>query len=112
MKQNVLKKMIKDAVKEAIQEELKDILLEAIKSPKGIVNESYPGVNIGNKDVGTPSVDIKSKYENMMGALEETKMSYTTQDIAPINPVGVDPINGALPNGSVSLDQIGHLLNT
>ena len=37
MKSTELKKMIKDAVKEAIQEELKDILLEAVRAPKGSV---------------------------------------------------------------------------
>ena len=113
MKTNVLKKMIKDAVKEAIQEELKDILLEAIKSPKSQINESFiPPVNIGNKGENTPNtLDMKSKYDTMMGAIEETKMSFTSQDVAPMNTVGVDPINGSLPNGSVSLDQIGNLLN-
>tara|TARA_R110002126_G_scaffold15034_6_gene62091 strand:- start:6280 stop:6621 length:342 start_codon:yes stop_codon:yes gene_type:complete len=112
MKTNVLKKMIKDAVKEAIQEELKDILLEAIKSPKNPINESFiPPVNIGNNGASAPNVDLKTKYENIMGALEETKMSFTSQDVAPMNTVGVDPINGQLPNGSVSLDQIGNLLN-
>ena len=34
MKTDGLKKLIKDAVREAIQEELKDILLEAVRSPK------------------------------------------------------------------------------
>ena len=52
------KKMIKDAVKEAIQEELKDILLEAIKSPKNPINESFiPPVNIGNN--GTQKYMVK-----------------------------------------------------
>jgi len=41
MKQNELKDLIKVAVREAIQEELKDILLEAVKSNKQPVNESY-----------------------------------------------------------------------
>ena len=40
MKQSALKKMIKEAVKEAIQEELKDILLEAVRSPKQQVVEN------------------------------------------------------------------------
>ena len=40
MKQNLLKSLIKAAVKEAIQEELKDILLEAIRSPKQSVIET------------------------------------------------------------------------
>ena len=39
MKQNALKSLIKQAVREAIQEELKDILLEAVKSPKQTVVE-------------------------------------------------------------------------
>mgnify|MGYP003670501532 CR=1 FL=1 len=116
MKQSILKKMIKDAVKEAIQEELKDILLEAIKSPKPQINESYiPPVEIGNKGVDTPNnLDLKSKYENMMGAINDTKMSFTSQDAQPlgVSGVGSDPINGQLPNGSVSLDQIGQLLKT
>jgi len=115
MKTDVLKKMIKDAVKEAIQEELKEILLEAIKSPKSPINESFiPPVNIGNKGTGTPNnVDIKSSYESMMGALEQTKMSFTSQDAQPlgVSSAGADPVNGQLPNGSVSLDQISNLLN-
>ena len=112
MKTTQLKKLIKEAVKEAIQDELKDILLEAVKAPKTIVNEStIPPVNISNKSTG-PSIDMKTKYSNIMGALEETKKTFTTQDVAPLSTVGADPINGSLPNGSVSLDQIGQLLNT
>ncbi len=34
MKTDGLKKLIKEAVREAIQEELKDILLEAVRTPK------------------------------------------------------------------------------
>ena len=34
MKTSALKSIIKEAVREAIQEELKDILLEAVKTPK------------------------------------------------------------------------------
>ncbi len=40
MKPSDFKKIIKEAVKEAIQEELKDILLEAVRSPKTVVTES------------------------------------------------------------------------
>ena len=112
MKSTQLKKLIKEAVKEAIQEELKEILLEAVKAPKTIVNEStIPPVNISNKSTG-PSIDVKTKYSSIMDALEDTKMSFTTQDVAPLSTVGADPINGSLPNGSVSLDQIGQLLST
>ncbi len=38
MKLNELKTIVKTAVKEAIQEEMKDILLEAIKTPKQVVS--------------------------------------------------------------------------
>ena len=110
MKTTQLKNLIKEAVREAIQDELKDILLEAIKAPKTIVNEStIPQVNISNKST-SPNVNVKAKYGNIMGALEETKMSFTSQDAVPMNTVGADPVNGSLPNGSVSLDQIGNLL--
>ena len=113
MKTLQLKNLIKEAVREAIQDELKDILLEAIKSPKTIVNESIlPPVNISNKPTPTPNRDMKAKYENMMGALEDTKMSFTSQDAVPMNTIGADPVNGSLPNGSVSLDQIGNLLSS
>ena len=112
MKSTQLKKLIKEAVKEAIQEELKEILLEAVKAPKTIVNESViPPVNISNKSTKS-NVDVKAKYKDIMGALEDTKMSFTSKDTAPLSTVGADPINGSLPNGSVSLDQIGNLLSS
>jgi hypothetical protein len=37
MKTTDFKNLIKEAVREAIQEELKDILLEAVRAPKTIV---------------------------------------------------------------------------
>ena len=40
MKQDALKKLIKQAVREAIQEELKDILLEAVRTPKQQIVEN------------------------------------------------------------------------
>ena len=114
MKQSILKKMIKDSVKEAIQEELKDILLEAIKSPKSPINESFiPPIEIGNKvNVTQPIPDLKNKYADIMGALDETRMSYTSNDIQqPLNTVGSDPVNGSLPQGDVSMEQIMGLMN-
>ena len=112
MKTTQLKNLIKEAVKEAIQEELKEILLEAVKAPKTIVNESViPPVNISNKST-SPNVDVKAKYSDIMRVLNDTKMSFTSKDVAPLNTVGADPVNGSLPNGSVSLDQIGTLLSS
>ena len=40
MKTSVFKQLIKEAVKEVFQEEMKSILLEAVRAPKTIVNES------------------------------------------------------------------------
>ena len=40
MDTKLFKKLIKDAVKEAIQEEMKDILLEAVRAPKTVIQES------------------------------------------------------------------------
>ena len=37
MKLDILRKIIREEVKGAIQEELKDLLLEAIRSPKQVV---------------------------------------------------------------------------
>ena len=45
MKTDGLKKLIKEAVREAIQEELKDILLEAVRTPKTIVKESIQTID-------------------------------------------------------------------
>ena len=40
MKLSQLKNIVKEAVKEAIQEEMKDILMEAVRSPKQTVYEN------------------------------------------------------------------------
>ena len=50
MKSSTLKSLIKEAVKEAIQEELKDILLEAIKTPK-VITQIQP-LALGVRSIG------------------------------------------------------------
>ena len=40
MKLTEIRKIIREEVREAIQDELKDILLEAVRSPKTVVAES------------------------------------------------------------------------
>ena len=110
MKSTELKKFIKDAVREAIQEELKEILLEAVRSPKQIVRESYaPPAQTSQPSFTQPTMDLRSKYA---GVLNETAMSFTSNDVAqPFRPQG-DPINGNLGTGEVGMDQIMGLLNT
>ena len=63
MKVNQLKTIIKQAVKEAIQEEMKDILLEAIKTPKTQIQENTPVKQkpLDKKDKNWKSKKIKRR---------------------------------------------------
>jgi hypothetical protein len=110
MKTTELKKFIKEAVREAIQEELKDILLEAVRSPKQVVREAYnPPPRTPEPSFTQPTMDLRSKYADVLG---ETAMSFTSNDVAqPFRPQG-DPINGNLGTGELGMDQIMSLLNT
>jgi hypothetical protein len=113
MKSTDFKKLIKEAVREAIQEELKDILLEAVKSPKQVVRESYaPTTNPIQPSQPTytpPPVDFRSKYAEVLG---ETALSFTSNDVQSFRPQVSDPVNGNLGTGEVGMDQIMSLLNT
>jgi len=114
MKTEVLKKFIKEAVKEAIQEELKEILIEAIKSPtKQKVNEST--ISLSSTPSSSPSKEpnfnLKEKYEKALG---ETALSFTTQDLAPLQVYpGMNTLGEGtkLPDGDVPIDMISNLLN-
>jgi hypothetical protein len=109
MKTETLKNLIKEAVKEAIQEELKDILLEAIRTPKTqIVKEHIiPQVDISSK----PQEITMDKKQTYMDILGETALSLTSQNVPRFSPQGVDTINGSLPGGDVGMDQIMSLMN-
>jgi hypothetical protein len=110
MKSTDFKKLIKEAVREAIQEELKDILLEAVKSPKQVVRESYaPPAQTAQPSYAPPSIDFRSKYAEVLG---ETALSFTSQNATPFRPHVSDPINGNLGAGELGMDQIMGLLNT
>jgi hypothetical protein len=111
MKSTDFKKLIKEAVREAIQEELKDILLEAVRSPKQIVKESYapPTTQTSKPTYAPPPIDFRSKYAEVLG---ETALSFTSQDAVPFRPQVSDPINGNLGAGELGMDQIMGLLNT
>jgi len=109
MKTDGLKKIIKEAVREAIQEELKDILLEAVRTPKQVVRESYtPPTQTSQPAYAPPSIDFRTKYAEVLG---ETAMSFTSQDAVPFRPQVSDPVNGNLGSGEVGMDQIMNLLN-
>jgi len=85
-----LRKVIREEVKAAIQEELKDILLEAVKSPKGAITENS---SVASK----PQVDPSDPM-------------LTSKDVNTFNPQGAMP-GGDLPAGNVGLDQIMSLMN-
>jgi hypothetical protein len=113
MKPSDFKKIIKEAVKEAIQEELKDILLEAVRAPKTIVTEStrdtYAQPHLSKPKQLTPA----ERQAMFGGILEEMQNNNpaTTAYAGNFNPTGpVDNVNGALPEGSVGLDQIMALM--
>jgi hypothetical protein len=112
MKVDALKKMIKDSVKEAIQEELKDILLEAVRSPKTVVNESrdvYAQPHLEKPKQLSPA-ERKAMFGGLLEEMQQGGAA-TSQYAGKFNPQSVDPVNGALPEGNVSLDQIMSLMN-
>lgn len=108
MKQDALKSLIKQAVKEAIQEEIKDILLEAVRSPKQtVVEQTQP-----QKVVEGPSMssnERRAAYQNIMGDMQA---QFTSQDVPkPFNPQGVMP-GSDLPAGELNMNQIMGLMNS
>ena len=111
MKSTHFKKIVKEAVKEAIQEELKDILLEAVKTPKTqpISENKTNNVISSNPSFENPTTNVRQKYSDIMN---ETAISMTSNDVSRFSPQGVDPVNGNLGEGELSMDAITNLLNS
>ena len=116
MKLTELKKILKETVREVIQEELKDILLEAVKTPK-VVTQT-PVMESFNPTVPTPSPttpvmssqEKRDAYKNILG---ETAASFNTNNAQTFRPnPGMDVANGTLPEGNVGMDQIMNLMNS
>ena len=114
MKVNQLKTIIKQAVKEAIQEEMKDILLEAIKTPKTQIQENTPVKQkpLDKKDKKVIRENYMSVLNGMMPGANGT-LSVTSADVPmQVNgPIDTTSANGSLPQGTVSMDQIMGLMN-
>ena len=119
MKLNELRKVIREEVKAAIQEELKDILLEAVRSPKTVVTGTTPQQSTPQ---ALPEADKAKLRENMMGVLDGMKPG---QDTLSFNSIDARNIGGnlqvtpgmntsgegsQLPAGNVGLDQIMGLM--
>ena len=130
MKLSQLKTIVKEAVKEAIQEEMKDILLEAVRSPKQTVYENRMGTP--TTDVAAPSPmnptmqtslpenDRVKLKENMMNVLngmlpgnDGTINANSSMVSQPLQVTSTDTMssNSSLPSGEVNMDQIMGLMN-
>lgn len=129
MKLSQLKTIVKDAVKEAIQEEMKDILLEAVRSPKQTVYENRMGTP--TTDVAAPSKmnpvaqtpmsstdkmamreNIQSVLGGMMPGKNGTISANTNSMPLQMNgPVDTTSPNGKLPEGDVPMDMIMGFVN-
>lgn len=111
MKQEVFKKLIKEAVREVIQEELKDILLEAVRSPKQTVIENIQPQKVV-EGPAMSSNERRTAYQNILGDMQT---AFGTQHVErPLQmqgPVDTTSPNGKLPEGNVSMDQIMSLMN-
>lgn len=100
MKSNELKSLIKEAVKEVFSEEIKDIILEVLKLDK-------ISISVEGSESHKPSLFPDDKIALYKQMLQKTHESFTTKDIQRFNPpLGVDSINGSLPEGEVGMDQI------
>lgn len=110
MKTSQLKTLVKEAVKEAIQEELRDILLEAVKSPKSVVTESKN--TYAQPHIDSPKQLTPEERRNMFGGiLSEMQQggAATTAYKGTFNPQGAVP-GGDLPAGEVGMDQIMNMI--
>jgi hypothetical protein len=110
MKIDILKKLIKETVREAIQEELKDILLEAVKSPKTVVQESYTPSPVYQPQVSsTVNHDLRRNLKSMIGGEFDAVITANSSHAQPSYtppPMNTAGEGSSLPSGEVSLDQI------
>jgi len=119
MKLTELKSIVKTAVREAIQEELKDILLEAVKTPKQVVQEYRPSAPVAEVPTQQPlpkedrmamRENIQNVLGNMMPGANGT-LNATSANV-PLQVTSGDTTspNGQLPAGNVSPEQIMNLM--
>jgi hypothetical protein len=120
MKLDILRKIIREEVKGAIQEELKDLLLEAIRTPKPVVETqtsitTTPDSGKWFPTTTTATVSKEQLRENYRNILGETAASFNTSQVGkPLQLNGsmdtASP-NGRLPEGEVPMNMIMGLMN-
>ena len=115
MKTDILKKLIKEAVREAIQEELKDVLLEALKTNKQPIRESYQvsddrTLNFTSNQVPKNPIDTKRAYMDILGEMAQGPKSEFAGEFRVNGPVNTMSEGSSLPSGQLGLDQIMGLM--
>ena len=121
MKSTELKSMIKAAVKEAIQDELKDILLEAVRSPKVAVQPVNENRMMPVETSPANSKMTKEKYASLLAGMTPGKDGIS-MDSSNAQAFGAQPgynpgagsntagQGSALPPGEVNMSQIMGLI--
>jgi len=119
MKTTDFKKLIKEAVREVFQEEMREILIEAVKSPKvpvgtggyGTVTETQ---TISNNKSTLSEADKRNMFRNMIGDMARgvDTISMTTDSI-PFRPTAANTAaeGSSLPPGELSMNQIMGLMS-
>jgi len=120
MKLNELRKIIREEVKAAIQEELKDILLEAVKSPKSVISTiEPPQIQTGSPYVppSGPTTNLQEQKDARTAIMNKMmtgngNMNLTSNDVNTFRPTGGNTASegSSLPAGNVGLDQIMGLM--
>ena len=108
MKLTELRKVIREEVKAAIQEELKDILLEAVKSPKSTITET--------QTAPAPNPEAQKAFrQQMLSQMQASNgnLNMTSTDAGTLQPTSMNTSGEgtALPAGNVGLDQIMGLMS-
>lgn len=116
MKTDILKKLIKEAVKEAIQDELKNILLEAVKSNKQPIKESYQisddrTLSFNTNSIPTSQTNPKQAYMDILNGMAQGPETGFKGDFKVNGPVNTTSEGSSLPQGQLGLDQIMNLIN-
>lgn len=108
MKLTELRKVIREEVRTAIQEELKDILLEAVRSPKPSITEN---LSVASTTQTTPNPEAQKAFRQQMLSQMATgngDLNLSTANNAnTFVPTGPTTGEGSsLGTGAVGLDQI------
>ena len=120
MKLTELRKIIREEVREAIQDELKDILLEAVRSPKTVVAESLPSENVTPTSKPKNIAEQRAAYASILGDMKpgQDTLSFNSTDARnmggnlQVTPgMNTSGEGSQLPSGNVGLDQIMGLMN-